>query len=433
MVIVLSGALLYIVCALSLSVWDADQKNKGILNRILVPPTVSLHSRKIFGKRNIFTDSWNEELRSLTQTSTTQQPLRNHVAVKQGNVTSNTVNTVKPKQKSQTFTTQVDSTKNTNQRPIRIHYYNPSEWVTPATFAKCTDNCFISFGSKYEEYSTSDYVIFHVISGLQSEPPPKRSGQVWIYHSLEPPLLQPDIQKWNRKFNWTMSYRRDADFTHTYGTMLFNKVKRTEKVQLRSSWDGKTRGAAWFVSHKDVPSAREKFAAKMNEHINVDIYGRHRKYQCPSDTTKDCYTLLSNKYKFYLSFENALCRDYVTEKCFKIYASQTEVIPVVRGVPDYSLFLPPQSYIDTLEFKNISSLVLFQTRLAENKSAFEDYFQWRKFYYNVPTGDRAYCKLCAQAHKASQYIRLYDNIQTWVKGDQHNQMCREVDDIKRRL
>ncbi|XP_033726753.1 alpha-(1,3)-fucosyltransferase C-like, partial [Pecten maximus] len=149
----------------------------------------------------------------------------------------------------------------------------------------------------------------------------------------------------------------------------------------------------------------------------------------PYERNKDCEKLLSDKYKFYLSFENSLCRDYVTEKCFKIYAAQADVIPVVRGVTDYSVFVPPNSYIDTIKFKHIQSLATFQMELASNQTAFENYFQWRKYYYNEPTGSRAFCQLCAEAHRIPTKHRLYDNLDTWIQGDRDNPMCREVSDI----
>lgn len=36
-----------------------------------------------------------------------------------------------------------------------------------------------------------------------------------------------------------------------------------------------------------------------------------------------------SKYKFYLAMENALCKDYITEKVFKVLSHN--IIPVARG------------------------------------------------------------------------------------------------------
>lgn len=60
--------------------------------------------------------------------------------------------------------------------------------------------------------------------------------------------------------------------------------------------------------------------------------------------------MLEKSYKFYLSFENSLCRDYVTEKFYQplLY----NMIPIVYGSANYSALYPElnSSYIDTRHF-----------------------------------------------------------------------------------
>ena len=53
----------------------------------------------------------------------------------------------------------------------------------------------------------------------------------------------------------------------------------------------------------------------MKKWIPIDQYGK-----CSSggDCDADCYKNLGTKYKFYLSFENSLCKEYVTEKFWRI-------------------------------------------------------------------------------------------------------------------
>ena len=64
--------------------------------------------------------------------------------------------------------------------------------------------------------------------------------------------------------------------------------------------------------------------------------------------------MLESKYKFYLSFENAVCKDYVTEKFFKVL--NYDIVPVVLGGADYSKLAPEKSYIDARDFKSIADL-----------------------------------------------------------------------------
>lgn len=54
-----------------------------------------------------------------------------------------------------------------------------------------------------------------------------------------------------------------------------------------------------------------------------------------------CLKRIEKKYKFYLSFENSLCPDYVTDKLFRIL--KLNVIPIGFGVLNYSTVVPPKS------------------------------------------------------------------------------------------
>ena len=101
--------------------------------------------------------------------------------------------------------------------------------------------------------------------------------------------------------------------------------------------------------------------------------------------------------RFYISFENAICKDYITEKTFN--ALKLNTIPIVLGGVNYTAELPPGSFINAAQFVspqgNIHTKPLLETifltiqglanylyKLLQKPDLFAKYFEWRR-YYNV--------------------------------------------------
>lgn len=79
----------------------------------------------------------------------------------------------------------------------------------------------------------------------------------------------------------------------------------------------KNKEVAWLVSNCQAKSGRLDYVKELSKYIGVDIYGL-----CGNDRTcprsRDCFKdVIEPQYYFYLSFENSLCQDYVTEKLYK--------------------------------------------------------------------------------------------------------------------
>jgi len=73
---------------------------------------------------------------------------------------------------------------------------------------------------------------------------------------------------------------------------------------------------AWFVSNCRESNTRKNYAKELQKYIPVDIYGKCGTKKCPRSTETECFEMLNQDYKFYLAFENANCKDYITEKFF---------------------------------------------------------------------------------------------------------------------
>ena len=55
---------------------------------------------------------------------------------------------------------------------------------------------------------------------------------------------------------------------------------------------------------------------ELQKYIDVDIYGACGTKVCSYKNEEDCRQMAAKNYKFYLSLENSLCLDYVTEKYY---------------------------------------------------------------------------------------------------------------------
>ena len=144
-----------------------------------------------------------------------------------------------------------------------------------------------------------------------------------------------------------------------------------------------------------------------------------------------------SEYKFYLSFENSRCTDYITEKFFTS-GLLAGTVPIVAG-PDrntYERFAPKDSFIHVDDFKNISSLAEEINYYLDAKK-FENYngrfFSWRnndsrKENYSYQTLDSfqnsGLCKLCNIAEKIkngeSLKMDALSGLHNWWYNSGHN-------------
>jgi alpha-1,3-fucosyltransferase len=136
-------------------------------------------------------------------------------------------------------------------------------------------------------------------------------------------------------FNWTMTHRWDSDMVAPYGYItptgnvpLHPSPDQMKKLLLSSDdttkvnyAKGKTKMAAWFVSHCNSQMSRRIEMVKiLQNYIQVDVYGDCGNLTCPKKRDKsfvssdECRDMVAKNYKLYFALENSLCRHYVTEK-----------------------------------------------------------------------------------------------------------------------
>ncbi|CAH1776418.1 unnamed protein product, partial [Owenia fusiformis] len=206
--------------------------------------------------------------------------------------------------------------------------------------------------------------------------------QKWIFWCREPPSSgqQYRHRALTNAFNFTITTRLDSDF-HAYHGVF--KVNPNPPKTLPDYAKGKTKMAAWIVSHCKTQSRRELYVQRLQKYMPVDIYGKCGRLECPSgslDEKFECFGYIGATYKFYIAFENSDCRDYVTEKVWR-NAIMMDTLPVVRGFyNNFETILPPGSYIHTNDFPNPKALADYLIYLDKNDTAYNEYFKWKLTY-----------------------------------------------------
>lgn len=262
--------------------------------------------------------------------------------------------------------------------------------------------------------------------------------QIYIVSMLEtPPHTWRRFEKdWNY-FNWTMSFRFESDVFWPYGSFVELHTNVVITPAHRPVWrqldanhferpffknesllaliSEKADMAAWFVSNcKLTPSKRMDVAKAMQNYVQVDIYGKCGTKSCPIKEHGDCQLMLEKNYKFYLSFENSLCKDYLTEKVFS--NMNYFIIPVVYNAAENHKFLPPNSYLNVLDYATIKELTDHMQYLADHPEEYIKYFWWKEFYY-VRSGYN-FCDLCVKLHEMelTERRQYYRDLDAWYRN-----------------
>jgi len=123
------------------------------------------------------------------------------------------------------------------------------------------------------------------------------------------------------KLIYILFFRRDSTIVKAYGH--FEKLPNPKPITGFNYAIGKKSKVAWLVSNCRYENNRKGYANELRNYISVDIYGHHNCSQkrCPKEKhgmmSNHCIKWIGQNYKFYLSFENSFCREYITEKLFE--------------------------------------------------------------------------------------------------------------------
>ncbi|KAL7868895.1 hypothetical protein SRHO_G00102790 [Serrasalmus rhombeus] len=248
------------------------------------------------------------------------------------------------------------------------------------------------------QYEQADAVLFHVRDISDQIPKllkmPRFPLQMWVWMDNEPPSYTPQLRGAEDLFNLTSNYRRDSDIWAPYGRVM--KATEEEKAfQIPK----KDKLVCWIVSHWSDDFKRSIYFKEFSKHIQVEGFG---KYFGREVNREDFFKIIASC-KFYLSFENSIHKDYISEKIFQPLVLGT--VPVVIGPPrdNYEEFIPRDAFIHIDDFSTPKDLAEHLKAVDQNQEMYEGYFAWRKHF--VAKGghpEEHACRTC-------EYIRMYNN------------------------
>ncbi|XP_042879745.1 4-galactosyl-N-acetylglucosaminide 3-alpha-L-fucosyltransferase FUT6-like [Penaeus japonicus] len=284
-------------------------------------------------------------------------------------------------------------------------------------------NCRITYEKNEISKADAVYINFNHITSAKNHTFPKRSGphQIWIWGTdlssvhISWKAEDEKLRRYDGCFNWSMTFRMESDIPIPYGRTV--SLPDTQTVQqLENYFDLKPKVAAVMMTNcRHSSNNRQGYVRELQKHMTVDFYGRCGKLKCPGHFTKDCKAL--EMYKFYLSFENSNCRDYISEKVWW-NAFEKKAVPVVMGgeAEDYRRMLPPDSFVHIDHFDTPKDLAEYLKFLASNRESYMKYHQWRRRYkvvqehgyFGAPVYH--YCRICEALNYNDRTPKTYGSL-----------------------
>lgn len=273
-------------------------------------------------------------------------------------------------------------------------------------------------------YADANAVVFH-IPRWKWKPrwlfPKKLPGQLWVAMSMEceenyPRLKNPSFL---RAFDLTMTYRYDSHIPIPY----FNYYSSANEFldALRAPPFPKTAPvpAASFISSRINTSGRRGYVAELMQHLPTHSYGKFRNnIRLADDGGRPSKIRAIAPYKFTLAFENAISRDYVTEKFFDPLMIGS--VPVYLGAPNVDEHIPgDHCYINVNDFPTPRALAAYLLHLANDDADYNTYLEWKTKPLQAAFVERVRQYTPHFALRLAQYLHSYTTLSPlslWERG-----------------
>lgn len=223
----------------------------------------------------------------------------------------------------------------------------------------------------------ADAVVFNVpfsYSDIKKLIATKREKQVWIGWSYESEINYPYLfsDEMREMFDIWMTYHLDSDIVLPYYDYSF-------KEKLYYPYARKKYDICMFISSPVNKSKRKQYLVELIKYIYIDSYGRflNNKKIITDFGYMDKLRTIRN-YKFVIAFENAISKDYVTEKFFDPLI--VGAVPIYLGAPNISNFSPGiNSFINVDNYRSPKELAEDLKLICRDEELYKSFFKWKEY------------------------------------------------------
>lgn len=136
---------------------------------------------------------------------------------------------------------------------------------------------------------------------------------------------------------------QESDFANSYEYQnnFYWKLNKSFDENFDFFSEKKYGVVAGLISNCGAGTRRLDYINELKKYIPVKLFGACGE-ACPkvsqlTGKEANCKFIIGTEYKFFLAFENSICKDYITEKFFNMLSYN--IIPVVLGGGNYSQFV----------------------------------------------------------------------------------------------
>lgn len=291
-------------------------------------------------------------------------------------------------------------------------FRNIDEHTGHEPYSGCSHRCYVT--SDRDLIHVSDAVVFNGRDLLPSDLPSRKPRfQKYVYWSSEPPEHMNTLEM-PIMFEWSMTYRLDSHIVNPQ-TIISRPAAPAVTLSKWSAyrlWRTKSRIAARESVSCKVSGIQHDYIDELQRLIIVDDFGKCGVNNCNTFGTEQCEIIFERDYLFYLAFEDAFCKDYVSERFYEML--ELNIVPVVLGAANYSVIAPPGSYIDALGFETPRDLLDYLEIVANNFTLYYSYLHWKTMYKVHRWTDYNFCQLCNKLQEQELNFTTDDeNLTEW--------------------